>query len=127
MSLEETIKYLTRKERPHYVDIVRGYLKQFDNQEISFSKFVELLNVDAFKFCDSKAIAWTPIDPANLPKGEVLAACFETAHDFFNMKLYGEVAEMRVGSKSVMRCRSDYGQLLFPVTHYIDINKIKMP
>lgn len=52
---QEIIKLANQKERAHYIDIVRGYFFKYDKEEISLSKLVELLNIDANRF--ARAIA----------------------------------------------------------------------
>lgn len=61
---------------------------------------------------------WIPIDPENLPVGEVLAANFEVGSNNYRKKLIGYLE--RVAGSVV--CDSE-DTLIYDVTHYIDIHK----
>ena len=54
----EEIKYIWEKSKeptiPIYIDAFRDLLNQYDKEEISMSRFVEALNVMAWKYSDSK-------------------------------------------------------------------------
>lgn len=42
------------KDKPFFVDTVKKVLNLYDREEISFSKFVEILNVTAFKWAAAR-------------------------------------------------------------------------
>jgi len=60
---------------------------------------------------------WIPINPDELPEGEVLAANFKMGSYGYREKLVGWI-----GRINEPFCESD-AALLPDVTHYIDINK----
>lgn len=62
---------------------------------------------------------WIPIDPENLPVGEVLAANFKVGSLDYREKLVGYVD---VELDGIITCDSD-DTTLENVTHYIDIHK----
>lgn len=41
---------MDKKPLPHYIDTTRKLLQKYDNEEISFSKFVEDLNIEALTY-----------------------------------------------------------------------------
>ena len=59
-----------------------------------------------------KTDKWLKIDKDNLPKGEVVAACFDETSRFYGGKFWGEI-EVRGGV-------SPYCEGV-PVTHYIPL------
>ena len=50
---EELYKFLSSTNKPHFVDTFRKLLNAFDKEEISMSKFVEELNIQAFDWFKS--------------------------------------------------------------------------
>lgn len=62
---------------------------------------------------------WIPIDPENLPVGEVLAANFKVGSYGYREKLVGDIG---IELDGVIACDSD-DTTLENVTHYIDIHK----
>lgn len=63
-------------------------------------------------------VIWIPIDPDNLPVGEVLAANFKVGSISYRNKLLGYLE--RVTGRVI--CDSEY-EVIYDVTHYIDIHK----
>lgn len=64
---------------------------------------------------------WIPIDPENLPVGEVLAANFKVGSFGYREKMVGWLGNIRLNTSGVY-CDSE-GGTLNDVTHYIDIHK----
>lgn len=64
---------------------------------------------------------WLKIDPDNLPKGEVLAACFDPASDHIGIKMIG----ILISVGTVVKCfqKIAEGDLQILATHYIYIHK----
>lgn len=60
---------------------------------------------------------WLPIDPDNLPEGEVLAARFNG--DGYNFKQLGF---LHINDRGLINCHK-HKSVLANCTHYIDINK----
>ena len=61
-------------------------------------------------------LQWVPIDPGNLPRGEVLAGNFDESYPYTGLKLIGVLAH----SKDAIVCRHDVQQI--EATHYIKIH-----
>ena len=68
---------------------------------------------------------WIPIDPDNLPKGEVLAANLEPGTHGYSEKLLGYLRFIESGQGETVICEDDQ-QLIYGCTHYIDINKFDL-
>lgn len=64
-------------------------------------------------------MTWLPIDPDNLPEGEVLAGNFEPGTQGYKEKIVG-YCNVTVHGNAF--CESE-GEVLLNVTHYIDIHK----
>jgi hypothetical protein len=67
----------------------------------------------------SQFMHWLPIDPDNLPEGEVLAARFG---DGFNFKHLGYLS---LNQRCIIMCIKN-NSILTGCTHYIDINKFDL-
>ena len=63
---------------------------------------------------------WIKIDKNNLPKGQILAACFDLKISKGNWKIIGY---LRLYKNSVW-CFSDCEEI--QVTHYVDIDKFDL-
>lgn len=65
---------------------------------------------------------WLPIDPDNLPEGEVLAGNFDKDSGYYKDKMIGKVRRVE---DNMVRCKDRIGYMMF-CTHYIDINKFDL-
>lgn len=66
---------------------------------------------------------WIPIDPDNLPDGEVLAACFDKNSPNYKDKFIGYLNFGHFGLQRQVYCDNNGTQFLNSPTHYIDINQ----
>ena len=82
-----------------------------------FELFDRMARQEFSKQNPSQDMEWIPIDPQNLPEGEVLAANFKVGTYGYREKLLGYVGKDGLG----ILC--DAYTTLRDVTHYIDIHK----
>ena len=52
--IEIAIELSYTHNKPHFIDTVRKFLNEYDNEEASFSKFVENLNIQAYRWAEYK-------------------------------------------------------------------------
>ena len=67
---------------------------------------------------------WIPIDPDNLPKGEVLAINFDPAASGYKEALVGHLRQEKGTHVTCVICEDNW-QVVSGCTHYTDVNKLK--
>lgn len=68
---------------------------------------------------------WLPIDPSNLPEGEVLGANFKPETYNYTQKILGFLYSNGIEDNSII-CEAETGVCVQNCTHYIDIHSFDL-